>query len=718
MLLLFLILLSLAAWADEPSFLQTYAQTRGFLLGRPQKPKFTPDAGAVLFLRSEPKKRVQSLFEYDLKTKETREIASPQAILGGKDEKLTPEEKARRERQRIQTSGFADFWLDGTGRRVLLPLAGKLYLLERATGKVTPLKVGGAVTDPQWSPDFRSVAYVRNHDLYVLDVKTNREKALTKGGSDSVTHGEAEFVAQEEMRRHHGFWWSPDSRWLAYEEADMRGVETWYLADPFKPGSAPGPQRYPRPGEANAKVRLGVIPAAGGPTTWVRWGQPYEYLAAVRWDKKGPLTIQLQDRKQQLLSLLKVDPATGKLTKLLDQRDPRWVNLRQDGPVWVDKTRFLMPLEQDGWEDIVLVGPGGERKTVVPPGGRKGEKYEVSELLGYTDGTIHCRIEETPGSGRLLNVGLEGTPTITEQGVTEAAWTKGKAVITTHTLDHLPVTSVDGQALPSVALEPDTRLNLETVPLNDQGWTAIVVKPANFQENSRYPVILDVYGGPRHLHAVPARRNWLVAQWLANQGFVVVAVDNRGTPGRGLEWEKAVYGKFGSVPLEDQVKGLQELGRRLPFLDLNRVGIVGWSFGGYLSAQAVLARPDIFKAAVAGAPVTDWHDYDTHYTERYMGVPPAAEDDYDAASLLPLAPQLSRPLLLVHGTADDNVYYRHSLRLADALLRADKSFELLPLPGITHSYTSDALITERLWKNVAAFFQRHLKASETPPQKS
>lgn len=715
MLLVFLLLLSLAACAQESSsFLQTYAQTRGFLLGRPQKPKFTPDGTQVLFLRSEPRKRVQSLFEYDVKTRETRQLASPQSILGGQDENLSAEEKARRERQRIQTSGFADFWLDGTGRRVLLPLSGKLYLLDRPTGKITPLAVGGAVTDPQWSPDFSQVAYVRNHDLYVLDVATNRERRLTRGGTDSLTHGEAEFVAQEEMRRHHGFWWSPDSRQLAYEEADLKAVETWYLADPYQPGSAPAPQRYPRPGEKNARVRLGLIPSRGGPTTWVRWGAPYEYLAAVRWDRLGPLTVQLQDRKQQLLSLFRVDPATGKLTKLLDQRDPRWVNLRQDGPIWVDKSRFLMPLEQDGWEDLVLVGPGA-RQTVVPPGGRKGETWELSEVVGYDAErkVIHCRVDEGPGNGRLLDVELEPNRALPQnplQGVTEVVWAKGKdlAAVTSHTLEHLPVTTVDGHPLPSVALEPDLKLHYETVPLDEGRWKASVVLPDGFDAHRRYPVVLDVYGGPRHLHAVPARRNWLVAQWLANQGFVVVGVDNRGTPGRGLEWEKAVYGRFGSVPLEDQVKGLQELGRRLPYLDLSRVGIVGWSFGGYLSAQAVLARPESFKAAVAGAPVTDWHDYDTHYTERYLGVPPAAQEAYDQASLLPLAPKLERPLLLVHGTADDNVYYRHSLRLADALLRAGKTFEMLPLPGLTHSYSSDALVTERLWTTVAAFFRKHL----------
>jgi dipeptidyl-peptidase-4 len=203
-------------------------------------------------------------------------------------------------------------------------------------------------------------------------------------------------------------------------------------------------------------------------------------------------------------------------------------------------------------------------------------------------------------------------------------------------------------------------------------------------------------------------RNWLVPQWLADQGFIVVALDNRGTPGRGRDWERAIYQKFGTVPLEDQVKGLHALGQQHPELDLSRVGIVGWSFGGYMAANAVLRRPDFFHAAVAGAPVTDWEDYDTHYTERYLGLLPESQRAYDDANLVPLAKNLTRPLLLVHGTADDNVYYRHSLKLADALFRAGRPFESLPLPGITHMYTADPQVTERLWERNVRFFQKHL----------
>jgi dipeptidyl-peptidase-4 len=287
--------------------------------------------------------------------------------------------------------------------------------------------------------------------------------------------------------------------------------------------------------------------------------------------------------------------------------------------------------------------------------------------------------------------------------------------ITSTDLKMMPRTTVftaNGKSvgeLQSDAIEPDFKPNVSLTKVgNGNGYYCAIVRPQNFDPKKKYPVIVDVYGGPKHLHVLQAMRNWLVPQWLADQGFIVVAIDNRGTPGRGREWEKAIYQKFGTVPLEDHVKGLQALCEKFPELDRERVGIVGWSFGGYMAANGVLRRPDVFKAAVAGAPVTDWEDYDTHYTERYMGLLPESQKAYDEASLIPLAKDLKRPLMLVHGTADDNVYYRHTLKLSDALFRAGKDFEAVALPGVTHMYSADPTVMERLWTKNAGFFKEHL----------
>jgi len=263
--------------------------------------------------------------------------------------------------------------------------------------------------------------------------------------------------------------------------------------------------------------------------------------------------------------------------------------------------------------------------------------------------------------------------------------------------------------LPAVAEEPAFTPLVTFEKLGgEDGFYTTIIRPHDFDPKKKYPVVVDVYGGPHHLHVTKAMRNWLIPQWLADQGFVVVAIENRGTPGRGRDWERAIYGKFGTVPIEDQVRGLKLLGDTYPELDRNRVGITGWSFGGYMAALAVMKRPDVYKAAVAGAPVTDWDDYDTHYTERYLGVLPESKAAYEQSSLLPLAAKLERPLLLVHGTADDNVYYRHTLRLTDALLRAGRDFEVMPLPAVTHMVTADPTVYERFMTRSAAFFRKHL----------
>jgi dipeptidyl-peptidase-4 len=715
----------------DTSFLKKYAETRRFMLGRPQNPKVAPDGKTVLFLRAEADRPTLKLFEFDVATGRSKEVLSPAALLKGGEENLSAEEKARRERMRLSAGGFADFHFDHTGTHVLLPLSGKLFVFARATGTVSELKTGagGALVDPKWSPDGKKVAYVRGHDVYAIDLATNAETAVTTGGTALKTHGLAEFVAQEEMGRFTGYWWSPDSKHIAYEEADHTGVETWYVADPFKPDQKPSEQFYPRPGKKNVGVRLGIVPVAGGETVWVEWNtREYEYLAAVRWEESAPLTLQVQDRKQQKLLLLSADPPTGKTKVLVEEKDAAWINLTPDLPkfnaalggfIWMgadkDGEAEIQLRNTNGVLQDVLVEPKQRPEAVLSVYSARFETYIV-----YAGGSDPTQRQIYRHQARSLNVnpGSENDQALTtEPGVHTGVFGKngGPYVLTSTTTKAMPVSTVfnrDGVRageLPSVAKEPDLVPEVTVLQIGGAtGYYAAVVRPKNFDPKKKYPVILDVYGGPRHLHVVRAMRNWLVPQWLADQGFVVVSIDNRGTPGRGREWERGVYQKFGTVPLDDQVKGLELLCAKFPELDRDRVGIVGWSFGGYMAANGVLRKPDVFKAAVAGAPVTDWEDYDTHYTERYMGLLPESKSAYDEASLLPLAKGLKRPLLLVHGTADDNVYYRHTLKLADALFRTGRDFEALPLPGVTHMYTSDPVVMERLWAKTAGFFKAHL----------
>src|SRR5262249_43657205 len=280
-----------------------HAQTRGFMLGRPVQPKFTPDGKFVLFLRAQPRAAKMSLFEFDVATGKTRELLTPEALLKGAEENLSPEENARRERQRATAGGFTSYQISEDGSKILTSLSGKLYTVDRATGKATELPTGkGVIVDPKFSPDGTKVAYVLDHDVHVIDLKEMKDAVVTTGGTETVTNGLAEFVAQEEMSRFTGYWWSPDSKSIAYEQADSSGVEKWFVADPIKPEVSPHANFYPRPGKANAKVKLGVVPVAGGKTTWVEWdAKKYEYLASVHWGKHGPLTLCVQDRLQQEL---------------------------------------------------------------------------------------------------------------------------------------------------------------------------------------------------------------------------------------------------------------------------------------------------------------------------------------------------------------------------------------------------------------------------------
>jgi dipeptidyl-peptidase-4 len=707
----------------DTQYLRDHSETRGFMLGRPMRPYPTPDGKAVLFLRSGPRSAKLGLYEFDVASGKTRELLTPAQVLGGAEEKLTPEEKAARERMRVSVGGFTAFQLSEDGGRILLSLSGRLFLYGRQDGTIQELNVGkGTVLDPKFSPDGTMVSYVKDHDLYVVDVATNQERRLTTGGSAQLAHGTAEFIAQEEMARFTGYWWSPDAKEVIYQETDDKDVEVWYVSDPIRPGQAPTPFHYPRPGKNNATVRLGIVSAAGGPTAWIGWDHgKYPYLTTVRWSKGGPPLLCVQTRDQREIAVLKVDPKTGKAETLLTETDPAWVNIHQDVPRWLpDGSGFLWVSEQDEGPQLQVHGPGGKRSHVLVQA-RDGFQSIVAVVGEGKDAQLIYGAAHDPTEAHLYRIALglwaEPAEKLTrEKGLYAGVFAKNGSlwVQTARTMDAMPVSKVlkaDGTVLgelPSVAEREPFAPHVEMVTVGERNFRAAVVLPRKFSPRKKYPVIVDVYGGPHHLHVQATRSRWLLDQWYADQGFIVAALDGRGTPGRGRDWERAIFKKFGSVPLEDQVAGLGALGERYPAMDLSRVGIDGWSFGGYMAGLAVMRRPDVFRAGVAGAPVVDWLDYDTHYTERYLGVP-AKEDDpaYREGSLLTYAAGLKRPLMLLHGTADDNVYFRHSLKLVDALFRSGKDFEMVPLSGLTHM-VPDPLVMERLHGRIAGFFRKHL----------
>lgn len=699
-----------------PGFLRDYAQTHKFLLGRPQKARPAPDGLAVLFLRAPARVPELWLYEFDVRTGQTRKLLSPEDVLKGAAEALAPEERARRERMRVAVRGFTSFDLSRDGETILLTLSGRLYTIERRTLKVRELRTGPTpAIDPQLSPDGHKVAYVRERDLYVLDLPTQRERRLTKSGHPHITNGLAEFVAQEEMHRYSGFAWAPDSRRLVFEEADSRAVEVFHIVDPAHP-EAVHESSYPRPGKDNARVRLGIVwidKGAKGPA-WVRWdAERFPYLCTFRWPENAhaPLTLVVMDRRQQELQVLAVDAEDGRSAALLEERDERWLNLDQDVPRWLpDGSAFLWTSERRGGRELELRDPKGQLVRVLVP--KEAGYHGLVDVDEQRRTAVYAAAEE-PTQRHLFRVSLDGgapeplgTPAA---AIAHAVFGKDHAVYvqTTMALAQMPRATVhrhDGTLLgelPSVAEEPKLRPQVEIAAVGAQAFRTAVVRPRDFVPGRKYPVVVHVYGGPASLQVQSAMPLYLLPQWIADHGFIVVSADGRGTPGRGREWERAIRGNFAEATLADQVAALQELGRRHPEMDLSRVGVYGWSFGGYMAALMVLRRPDVFKVGVAGAPVVDWRDYDTFYTERYLDLPQHNPGGYEASSLLTYARDLSRPLLLIHGTGDDNVYFFHSLKLSHALFRAGRPHDFLPLSGMTHM-VPDPVATESLWGRVVA----------------
>jgi len=706
----------------NPQFLRDYAETRGFRLGMPSRATFTPDSKSVLFLRSGARSPKLDFYEFDIASKQTRVLLTPETLLKGAEEELSPEEKARRERMRVTSRGFTDFQLSKDGARILLSLSGKLYVFERASGNVQEIKTSaGTIVDHKFSPDGKYVSYVLDYDVYAYDLQEARELRITEGGTEDISHGLAEFVAQEEMNRFSGYWWSPDSLRIVFQESDSREVETWHVADPAKPENAPYPSRYPRPGKANVKVRLGIKPLSINQIAWFDWDRErYPYLAQVSWGTNGPLTIIVQTRDQRELVLLEANPDTGSTTALVTERDSTWVNLRNDIPKWLPHDKgFIWASERSGDWQIEWRNRDGKLKQVLPTA-----NVALRDIGGVDETNILFTGAPDPTQAKLYRLPLNGgamnqlTP---GDGWHSARFDKAESHMmdTVTTLNSMPRTKLFSSIrvisyvpeLPSVAEKPPFIPRVEVLQVGERKQYAGIVRPQKFNARKRYPLIVHVYGGPLPAGSggsvASTMSSWLLPQWFADQGFIVVAIDGRGIPGRGRDWERAIHKDFATVTLGDQVVGLKALGRKYREIDVERAGIYGWSFGGYMSALAVLREPKVFKAGIAGAPVTDWYDYDTHYTERYLGIPPADAAAYERSSLLPLAKNLQRPLLLIHGTSDDNVYFRHTLKLANELFRGGKDFELLPLSGFTHM-VPDPVVNEQLYSRMVRFFKKHL----------
>jgi dipeptidyl-peptidase-4 len=696
----------------------TLAQTRAYALGMPRHVLPLPDGAHVLYLRSGPHDIRQRFYEYDIAAKTERELAAPSAA----PEHLSAEEKARRERARMTLSGITDFAASDDGSTILVTEGDRLMRVALPSGTVTPVPGSGWIA-PRLSPDGHSVAVVRDNDVHVLDLATGQDVQITHGGSDTLTHGLAEFAAAEELDRADGVWWSPNSQALVFEEADSLGVERHYIADPEHPAVPPTEFRYPRAGTANAKVRLGIIARTGGPVTWIALdAAAWPYVDRVIWPKHGPLTLVVQNRAETREAVLAVDIKTGQTRTLLTESDPAWLALTpfenvpgKALPYWLpDGSGFLWAAERGpNWRLELRRADGSLDHAITPAGFRYVALNDVDGahlvITGDPDrlsfGLFRIPLAGGPPAPLAASPGLHGGIFAEDQHSIFAdafSLADGSAGTVLRRADGSAVAT-----LPSQADTPPAIPKVQYLTAGEHNFDAQVIRPADFVAGRKYPVVLSVYAGPTFKMVHRAPRLSFEDQCLADHGFIVVSVDGRGTPGRDHDFEHATKNNLIDLPLADQVEGLQALGKMVPEMDMARVGVEGWSFGGYFTAMATIRRPDVFKAGAAGAPVVDFADYDTAYTERYLGTPQDDPAGYKASNVLTYAANLSRPLLIMHGLTDDNVYFENTVKLTQALIAAGKPYRLLLLPG-TH-LLPDPLLRARVDEIRAAFLAENLK---------
>ncbi|MFF4883724.1 prolyl oligopeptidase family serine peptidase [Streptomyces nigra] len=700
----------------EPiSFPRRHARTQRFTLGAPRAFTVAPDGSRAVFLRSSSgTDPASSLWVFDTADGGERVAADPRALLGGASEKLSAEERARRERTREGGAGVVSYATDAAVELASFALSGRLFAAELRVGTARELPVRGPVIDPRPSPDGRHIAYVARGALRVVGAEGEGDRALAEPEAEGVAYGLAEFIAAEEMGRHRGFWWSPESDRLLVARADDGAVKRWWISDPAHPERAPRQVAYPAAGTPNAEVRLFVV-GLDGARVEVSWDRVrYPYLARVHWSAAGAPLLLVQARDQRSQLFLAVDPATGTTRMVHADEDPQWLELFPGVPCW-SPSGHLVRIADEGGARVLAVG---ERPLTGP-------QLHVRAVLDVSDDDVLVSAsagasasESEIGEVHVYRVNELGVERVSQEpGVHTAVRAGGVTVLVSHTPEWAGARVQvlrDGKLIGlvrSYAEDPGVTPRLTLTEGGARRIPCAVLMPRDYAGDTPLPVLLDPYGGPHGQRVVAAHNPHLTSQWFADQGFAVIVADGRGTPGRSPAWEKAVKDDIAAVVVQDQVDALQSLAERFP-LDLGRVAIRGWSFGGYLAGLAVLRRPDVFHAAVVGAPVTDLRLYDTHYQERYVGHPDEQPEVYRRNSLiddagLVDAAEPHRPMMIVHGLVDDNVVVAHSLRLSSALLAAGRPHEVLPLSGVTHM-TPQEEVAENLLLLQLDFLKRSL----------
>ncbi|MBU6347420.1 MAG: prolyl oligopeptidase family serine peptidase [Actinomycetales bacterium] len=697
------------------SFPRQMAATRRFQLGSPRGFNILADASLVTFLRSDHgRDSVNSLWVFDTDKNVERKVADPRTLLADTED-IPDAERARRERMRETTGGITSYTNSSSGEKIAFALAGKLFTANLAIDEITELEVTGPIIDPQISPNGELIAWSDGQNIRVCDFAGTNERALTNETAENRVWGLADFIAAEEFGRMRGLWWSPTGTELIAQCTDDSKVNTWWISDPANPDATPREQKYPKAGSTNAEVSLhyfDLSTAEVGPKFEISWDKSsYEYLISVSWQSDSRPLVTVANRAQ---TEFVTHALTGSnLESVHAVTDPEFVEVIPGQPRWLGSE--IVSVIDNRASDTRELQIGD--RTVTPAGLQVMSVISVGEefidVIATSDAVSRQLVRVKP-SGDIAHLTQDGVASATPSlNVGQDCW---QIITLSRLVDHSRTYSLvrNDEVIHQFDSHAEKPVVTPSVQISETGphkvKTAVLFPTNHVMGSKKLPILLLPYGGPHGAQVLTAANVFAEDQWFADQGFCVIVADNRGTPARGPLWDHAIYHDFVTPVLDDQEQAIADIVAKFPEdLDPNRVGISGWSFGGYLAALAVLARPNIFHAAVAGAPVTAWELYDTAYTERYLGNPNEVPDVYRNNSLLEMADNLTRPLLLIHGTADDNVVFAHTLQLSSSLLAHKGEHSVLPLSGVTHM-TPQEVVAENIALQSVKFFAHHLQA--------
>ena len=687
---------------------------------------WTPDSKQLSFFKDVPASTLREprseLWILDVASGKSRVLVSAEKL-----ESLLPSEKEKS----TQATGLgrrppSQYQWAPNGGALLFQSPTALAWFDLNTQSARTLVSGkAALADPKISPDGRYVSFLRDHNVWLVGVADGQERALTQGGSEGVRKGELDWVYPEELDCRTAYWWAPDSSAIAYLEMDERKVSQYPLVEFASPSGEADMERYPFAGGTNPTVRVLVASLKGGEQQTMDIGTETDiYIPRVNWlrDSKR-VAIQRLNRMQTQLDLLITDAADGKSHMLLSKKDPYWVNLSEDLYFFHDGKRLLWSSERSGFRHLYVFDLEGKQLAQITKG-----DWEVTGLDAVDEAkgiAYFTAAEKSPLERHLYEAGLNGrgfvriTQDDGTHGINMA--TDASAFLDTYSntmnpqrqdlfwADGRRVAVINENRVEELAGYHLSPMEFFTVKSRDGVLlNASMIKPPDFDPRKKYPVLVYTYGGP---HAQVVRNAWggsnfLWHQLMARKGFIIFSLDNRGSAGRGHAFETPLHFRMGKQELEDQRDGVAWL-KTQPYVDGGRIGIWGWSYGGHMTLHAMFESGDDFKAGFAGGPVTDWHYYDTIYTERYLGLPQHNAKGYEDSSPLKYAAQLKGKLLIAHGTGDDNVHYANTLSVINRLIDAGQYVEVLAFPGRGHG-VSDPAARRVLMHRVMQFFLDNL----------